>query len=378
MISETFHPGSFIFGPDSFSKVADVIARQRLKKPLVIADEGIQRSGLSGTLLGMLPPGAELFPGFSGEPTLQLAEKVTEQARLGGYDSVVALGGGSSLDVGKIASIMANNGGHISDYFAAERRSAPLPKVLIPTTAGSGSETSSFAVVRCDDGIKRFMFGRDVVADVAIVDSRLTRSCPKVAAAASGIDAFSTGLEAYMSKLATPFSDAFALDTVELGYKWLEKAVSDRDDAEALDRMSLAASLSGIAASTPAAVNICHCIAETLGPMYGIPHGKAVAAAMPYMVEFNFRASRARLRHLAYRIGLTDERELVPRLKELVKAVGLEGGFRRLGVPHSALQPAGKMIFEHRQHEYGLPQINPAPITLSGLEGLLEETWKGE
>jgi alcohol dehydrogenase class IV len=152
----------------------------------------------------------------------------------------------------------------------------------------------------------------------------------------------------------------------------------DREDEEALDDMSLAASLSGIAASSPAAVNIGHCIAETLGPLYDIPHGRAVAAALPYMVEFNLEFSRDRLKALARRLNMADESSIVPWLKATIKDVGLDSGFRQMGVPKEGLLIAAKMIFETRQYEYGLPQINPAPITLAGLESLLERTWRGE
>ena len=130
---------------------------------------------------------------------------VTEKVRESRFDSIIALGGGSTLDIGKVASIMATNEGLITDYFTSMRKAPPLRKILIPTTAGSGSEMSSSAVIEGDDGMKHFVCGDDVVADVAIVDSQLTWSCPKEVAAFSGIDVLSTGLEAYLSLLATPF-----------------------------------------------------------------------------------------------------------------------------------------------------------------------------
>jgi alcohol dehydrogenase class IV len=376
-ILELHHPGTFIFGRGAIDAVTDCLLRLGGKRPILIADDGVQSSGLSDQLLENLSPRPRLFT-FSGEPTLQLADSVARCVREGGYDSVLALGGGSSLDLGKIAALLATNGGNISDYFAAERECLSLPKILIPTTAGSGSETSSSAVVTADDGTKRWIVGGDLVADIALVDPTLTRSCPREVAAAAGIDVLSTGLEVYLSKRATPFSDFYAMETIDLSLRWLEKAVANVDDAEALDGMSLAASLSGIASSTPADVNIGHCIAETLGPMYHIPHGRAVGVVLPYMVAFNLEASRQRLRALASRLGLVDEFDVVARLKRIVKCLGFDGGFRRIGVPHDALEPVARLIFDQRQHEYQLGQINPSPITFQSLTNLLEDAWTGE
>ncbi|HML01897.1 MAG TPA: iron-containing alcohol dehydrogenase [Candidatus Bathyarchaeia archaeon] len=377
MIIEFHQPNLFIFGQGALSKITDVLVRLNVNSPLVVSDDGVRKAGLTDLLLEKMPLQAEVFSGFSGEPTLQLATSVIEKVREGGFDSVIAIGGGSALDVGKIAALLATNEGQVADCFVSKRKFPPLPKILIPTTAGSGSEMSSSAVLKFDDGLKHSITGEDVVADVAIVDSQLSRSCPNEVAASSGIDALSTGLEAYLSMLASPFSDMFATAAVELCFRWLERAVTDKDP-EALNGMSLAASLSGVAASTPADVNICHCIAETLGPRYDIPHGKAVAAIMPYMVEFNLDATRLRLRHLTRRLGMRDELSLAPRLKAIVKAVGLDICLKYMGVPREALETTAKIIFKSRQYEYMLPQINPFPITLSSLNKLLEACWKGE
>jgi alcohol dehydrogenase class IV len=377
MIIQSHQPGLFIFGLGALDAVPDALSSLGGKRPIVIADDGIQSCGLSDQLIKKLSSLPDLFSGFSSEPTLQLSDRAARRVREGGYDSLIAIGGGSTLDLGKIAALLATNAGKISDYFAAERGYPSLPKILIPTTAGSGSETSSSAVVECDDDIKRFVCGGDVVADVAIVDPLLTRSCPREVAAATGIDVLSTGLEAYLSKRASFFSDIYAVETVNLALRWLEKAVANVDDPEALEGMSLAASLSGIASSTPADVNICHCIAETIGPMFGIPHGRAVATTLPFMVQFNLEASHARLRLLAQRLGLADERRLLSRLNGLLTTLGFSSGFRQLGVPRSALEPTARLIFEQRQYEYKLPEINPAPITFDSLLKLLEDCWNG-
>ncbi|MGD0207496.1 MAG: iron-containing alcohol dehydrogenase [Verrucomicrobiota bacterium] len=377
MIVESHYPGTFIFGCGAIGTVRNALLRLGGKRPIVFADDGIRGSGLSDQLIEKLSLPSGLFSGFSGEPTLQLADSAARNIREGGYDSVIAIGGGSTLDLGKVAALLATNKGKISDYFTTKREHSSLPKILIPTTAGSGSETSSSAVIKCDDGIKRFVVGDDLVADVAIVDSNLTRSCPREVAAATGIDVLSTGLEAYLSKRATPFSDAYAVETIDLALRCLEKSVANADDAEALDGMSLAASLSGFASSTPADVNICHCIAETIGPMFDIAHGRAVATILPFMVQFNFEASQGRLRLLAHRLGLRDERILVLRITELVRALGFSTGFRQLGVPRDALEQTAKLIFDQRQYEYLLPEINPAPITFAGLLKLLEDCWNG-
>lgn len=378
MLVECYQPGSFIFGHGALDRAPDLLRCRGLRRPLIVADAGVRESGLFHDLLKDLPAQAELIPAFSGEPTFEVCDTITELVRQSAYDSVIAIGGGASLDIGKVAALMATNVGRVSDYFSDERKASPLPKLLIPTTAGSGSETSSSAVIRCPDGIKRFVSGSEMVADIAIVDSRLTVSCPRDVVASSGMDVISTGLEAYLSKQATPFSDAFAIQAVELGLRWIEKAYLNREDIQALDGMALGASFSGIAFSTPAGVNICHCIAETLGPIYDIPHGKAVAVALPYMVAFNLDASRARLGQLARRLGLTGEDAFVPHLKALLTALGLETGYRHLGVPYAALEPVARMIYEHRQFEYDLSEINPAPITLTGLKNLLEDVWLGQ
>ncbi len=179
MVITSYWPSSFIFGHGALGSTMEAVVHRGLKRPLVISDSNIRRSGLSDRLMEKLPFRAEVFSDFSGEPTVQLAARVAEYVRHGGFDSVIAIGGGSSLDLGKIAALLATNEGWISDYFFAGRKYPSLPKILIPTTAGSGSETSSSAVVKCDDGIKRFVCGADLVADVAIVDLELTTGCPR-------------------------------------------------------------------------------------------------------------------------------------------------------------------------------------------------------
>jgi len=378
MLTVSFQPKTIFFGFGALGKVEEAVHLLRGLRPLIVADGGIAKAGLPGKIAEALGSRTSVYSEFSGEPNIHLTEELAKVVRTSRFDVVIGVGGGSSLDAAKIASILATNTGGVLSYLDAPRPNPPLPKILLPTTAGSGSETSSFAVFRCDDGVKRYLYGPDVVADVAIIDPALTRTCPRPVAAASGVDALSTGMEAYLSKLHSPLSDLYAVETVELCHRFLVRAVKDADDDDALSGMSLAASLSGVAASTPAAVNIGHCIAETVGPLYDIPHGKAVAATLPYMVEFNKEACRERLQLLARRLELDDAQAIVNWLKATIKEVGLPSGFRHMGVPRADLPKLAELVFKKRQYECGLPDVNPAPVTEAGVIELIRKSWAGE
>ena len=385
-------PRKVIFGPNSTKKVSDEIARLASlhASVLLVTDKTIAKIGLSNRVIAPLRERGyevDVYSEISGEPALATAEAVSQYVRDHQFDIVVGLGGGSCMDMAKVGALAATNPKPIKEYIAfLEDRveNKTLPKILIPTTAGTGSEATSYAVV-VEQASKNFITSSSIVADVSVIDPALMASCPPKQTAGSGLDALSQCIEPYLSKTSDIFSDTFAVRGMQLISRNLKAAYQEGDDLEARSSMALGAFYGGISITTAAGVILGHCISETIGPRFKIPHGLACGIVLPYIVKFNIPAATDRIASLLH--YLSDERvtgteakanRVVQILRDLLKELDVSSALRDYGVTEADALGVAKFIASEQQKNYALPDLNPRPINESDMVTLFKEMWRGE
>ena len=282
-------PTKIIFGQGAAEEAA-VEAKKFGKKVFMVVDEIIRKVGLLEKVEKPLRDNGFEIKYFTPEPEprIETAKLVVETVREQKYDLVMGIGGGSSMDLAKVASIMATNPGEVTDYIGINLVQKPgIPKILMPTTAGTGAEVTPNAILASSvEENKTAIVSPYNFADVAIVDPLMTLTMPPKVTAVTGLDALTHAVEAYMSIRSNPLTDAIAYKAIQLISTYLPVAYADGENIEARSYMSLAALMAGIAichAGTCAG----HAAAYAFAVKYKIPHGLSCAIALPYIMEYN-------------------------------------------------------------------------------------------
>ncbi|MBU2535048.1 MAG: iron-containing alcohol dehydrogenase [Chloroflexi bacterium] len=304
-------PNKVIFGNGTVSQVGKEAEQLSAKKALIVTDKGVVKADLLADVKDSLKAhniDFDIFDQVEAEPPARNVDDGARMAVENGVDLVIGVGGGSSLDVAKGISIVVKNKGKILDYAGLEL--VPLrglPKILIPTTAGTGSEVTRVIVV-VDEAqhLKAAVHSNMNLADVAIVDPMLTLSMPSKVTADTGVDALVHAVESYVSALATPFSDVLSLEAVRLIAAYLPAAYAKAENIEARYHMSLAATLAGMA-FTSSNVGAVHALSNILGIKYHLSHGRANAVMLPYVVDCNKIGSLKKYAAIAQAMGENTE-----------------------------------------------------------------------
>ncbi len=279
-----------LLGVDAMSELGELLSENGKKKPLLVCDEGIRQSGILDTAIAAVEK-AELpyavFSEVQADPPAELVRQGFAFYQDNGCDSVVGIGGGSSIDTSKAINLMAHNSGHdILDFTKPDCRMNPAPGlVVVPTTSGTGSELSDGLIIS-EGHVKHPILALDAMSEFAILDPRNTVSLPPHITASTGMDALAQAVEAYISNVATSFTDMISEKIIEMVKEWLPKATSCGTDLKAREEMCLAACMSGWMLKYAHSV-AGHSTAHILGGYYHIPHGFACAYALPEIVEFN-------------------------------------------------------------------------------------------
>jgi alcohol dehydrogenase len=335
--------GRVLFGPGTVARLGDIARTFSAEKALVVSDPNVERLGHVNRVCELLQKaGIEVraFAEVEPDPSVETADKAADVAKDFGAGLVVGIGGGSSLDIAKAASVLVTNPGGAASYQGLGLvKNAGLPKVLIPTTAGTGSEVTFTAVlIRKKEGIKAGINDEKLYADYAILDPELTLSLPPRATASTGMDAFIHAFEAYVGKSATPFSDIFAESAIKRVGRWLRVATWDGRNLEARCEMMLASYYGG-AALANAGVGACHALSYPLGGLFGVPHGLANALLIPYVTHHSVMANPERYAEAAVLLGKERGASLrdaalacVEALEELVSDLSLPRTLKDLGI----------------------------------------------
>ena len=358
------------------NKALLVTGRSSLESGRVKAiEDELMRTGVDFTI----------YSDFKPEPTLDQAEKLAEYVSRTlsreKVDFVVGFGGGSSLDMAKVASLAFANPRPIEQYMGVDRVPRKgLPLILIPTTAGSGSEVSG-SIVLVRGGIKDGIVSEKVMADLAIVDPALTVTMPPHLTSITGIDALSHAIEAYMSINANAFTDPLALKAISMISASLRKAYSNGSDLDARKAMSEAALLAGLAFSN--ASNCAgHAAAYAFAAKYGVPHGMACGISLPYVMKFNLLAIPERLADVAIAMGVEGEglstRELaqlaIAEVIDLLTDLDLPTSLQEIGVPEGDVVKLAENMLKMTR----LLEANPRRVGPEEARKIFEVMWHGD
>jgi alcohol dehydrogenase len=286
-----FAPQRTRFGVGVIAEIGDEIARFGGNRVLVVTDPGLEESGIAERILEIIRGRAAyvaVFDGVVANPMDDDAAKGVSVAADMKADLIIGLGGGSSMDTAKAIAIVLTNGGKPSDYFGANTLKKPIaPLICVPTTAGTGSEVTPFAVITdSKTRVKMNILDPGVVPASSFVDPELTISMPPGLTASTGMDALTHAVEAYTCKLANPLTDALALKAVGIIVASLRRAVADGSNLDARNEMALGSLIAGLAFGN-ADVGGVHCMAEAIGGFYDTPHGIANSVFLPLVTEFN-------------------------------------------------------------------------------------------
>ena len=320
------------------------------KKPFICTDKGITKVGLTEQIAELIRKDAGVEPVIFDEtipnPTDKNVHDGLKIFKDKKCDMIISLGGGSSHDAGKGIGIVATNGGNIRNYEGVNKSTKPMPPfIAINTTAGTASEMTRFCIITdTDRKVKMAIVDWRVTPNLAINDPLLMAGMPPLLTAATGMDALTHAIEAYVSTIATPVTDACAMQAIDLISKYLRAAVANGQDMEARDRMAYAEYLAGMAFNN-ASLGHVHAMAHQLGGFYDLPHGVCNAILLPHVQQFNMIAKMSRFADIARAMGEPvdglSEREAAKRALEAIRAlsadVGIPSGLKELGVKEEDL-----------------------------------------
>ena len=333
-----------IFGRGSLSQLGESALRIGASKVFLVSDAGVIEAGWVDQAVHFLRSAGletEIFSALSTNPKDFEVREGVVRYRKSGCDGIVAVGGGSPTDVAKAIATLATNGGELHDYEGINRITRPLPPMVIaPSTAGAGSEVSQFAIiVDTVRKLKMSIISKSLMPDIAIVDPELLRTKDAKLAAATGLDAFTHGIESYVSLAATPLTDIHALKAIQLISRNLRQAVTDRGDMEANTNMAMAALTAGLAFSN-AILGATHAMTHQVDGLIDQHHGETNASILPFVMEFNLSACPERFRDIAVAMGedvtglsVMEAAELsVVAVRQLIKDIGLAKGLGQIGL----------------------------------------------
>ncbi|MDP9884222.1 alcohol dehydrogenase [Sinomonas atrocyanea] len=306
----TFHialPRTMKIGAGAVRELGDVIAEIGARRPLIVTDPFMQKSGTADIALQALHENgfeAAVFAETVPDPTTDSLAAGLAAVRQHDADVLVGLGGGSSIDTAKALGFLSKRGGPMRQYKAPRRNTGPsLPVVAVPTTAGSGSEATQFSIISdSETNEKMLCAGPAFLPVAAVVDYELTLSMPARLSADTGIDALTHAIEAYVSRKANPFSDGFALAAISAIGGNLREVYKNGSNRDAREAMMLAATQAGIAFSN-SSVALVHGMSRPLGAHFHIAHGLANAMLFPTVTEFSIAGAETRYADCARALG---------------------------------------------------------------------------
>lgn len=342
-----FMPAISLMGADCLKEAGDQVGELGFKKALIVTDKVLGQIGIVKKVTDVLDNKNieyAIYDETKPNPTVKNVNDGLALLKEKECDFVISLGGGSAHDCAKGIALLATNGGEIKDYEGVDKSKKPqLPMVGINTTAGTGSEMTLFAIITDEERhIKMALVDKHLTPIIAVNDPMLMLAMPKSLTAATGMDALTHAIEAYVSTSATPITDACAEKAIELISNYLVNAVENGEDVEARDMMAYAEYLAGMAFNN-ASLGYVHAMAHQLGGFYNLPHGVCNAILLPHVQEYNKATSASRLAKIAKIMGgniegLTDEQGAdlcIDMIKSLSQTIGIPEGLGVLGVKES-------------------------------------------
>ncbi len=373
------YPTTIWAGPGRIAELAEACSRTSIQRPLIVTDEGLATAPMITSALAALKHAA-LFAAVRGNPASSHVEAGLRAYRAGGHDGVVAFGGGSALDAGKVVAFMSGQTRplwdfeDIGDWWTRADPAGIAPVVAVPTTAGTGSEVGRAGVILNEETHqKKIIFHPQMMPRIVIADPELTIGLPRAVTAATGIDAFVHCFEAFCAPGFHPLADGIALEGMRLIQRFLPRAFADGNDIEARANMLAAASMGATAFQK--GLGGVHAIAHPVGSWFNTHHGLTNAVILPYVMEFN-------------RPAIADKTDVIARALDL-PARGFDGFMewvlqmrRDLGIPHSLADigvSAEKAAIIGREAALDPSAAgNPIPVDAAQLERIFRAAVSGK
>ncbi|CDG88037.1 L-threonine dehydrogenase [Xenorhabdus bovienii] len=343
-VSTFFIPPVNKIGMGCMTEAVELMKNYGYRQALIVTDRVLNEIGVVGEVQSLLAEAginSAIYAGTNPNPTTINVEEGLIILRQHDCDCVISLGGGSPHDCAKGIALVAANGGDIRDYEGVDRSAKPqLPLIAINTTAGTASEMTRFCIITdVDRHIKMAIVDKNVTPILSINDSALMAGMPKGLTAATGMDALTHAIEAYVSTAANPITDACALKAVTMISDYLRRAVANGNDMEARENMAYAQFLAGMAFNN-ASLGYVHAMAHQLGGFYDLPHGVCNAVLLPHVQKFNAKVSASRLKEIAAAMGadianLNDRQGAevcIQEISKLAKDVNIPAGLSELSV----------------------------------------------
>uniref|UniRef100_C6E2K1 Iron-containing alcohol dehydrogenase n=1 Tax=Geobacter sp. (strain M21) TaxID=443144 RepID=C6E2K1_GEOSM len=342
-------PTVSLMGIGSAKETGDQIKALGASKALIVTDKGLSAMGVADKIKSQVEAAgvsAVIFDGAEPNPTDINVHDGVKVYQDNGCDAIISLGGGSSHDCAKGIGMVIGNGGHIRDLEGVNKTTKPMPAfVAINTTAGTASEMTRFCIItNTDTHVKMAIVDWRCTPNVAINDPLLMVGKPAALTAATGMDALTHAVEAYVSTIATPITDACAIKAIELIAEYLSKAVANGEDLEARDKMAYAEYLAGMAFNN-ASLGYVHSMAHQLGGFYNLPHGVCNAILLPAVSQYNLIACPKRFADIAKALGenvdglsVTEAgQKAIDRIRTLSASIGIPTGLKALNVKEEDL-----------------------------------------
>jgi alcohol dehydrogenase len=370
-----YSPVKLVFGQPVATALPATLAETAVERVLLISDAGLAAIGLVDQMAGTLSSEGwqvATFTQVQSNPTVRDVEATVAQAREMDAQALVALGGGSVIDVGKAAGLLLTNDGSYTDYqFGGKPITRPiLPLIAVPTTAGTGSEMTKVTVIEDEEThFKKGVLSPHLFARAAVLDPALTLSLPPNLTAATGVDVVGHALEAYVGRRANPITDALALDALRRAYQHLPRATHQGDDLSARQQLMLASAMAGLAFDQ-SGLGIIHSVAGPVAGHYGLHHGLCIGLLLPQGLDYNLPVLGEKRSALLEALGMptiASDEDVVARVKAWMVDLGLPLTLSELDISDPDLpamaKEAARMVL--------LPN-NPRPATAQDCQRLLE------
>lgn len=333
-----------IFGSGSITQVGESCLRLGAQKVFIITDPGIITAGWLEPIIDSCQKAGlsyAIFSDLTTNPKDYEVERGVQQYLVAECDAIVGIGGGSAIDVAKAIALVATNGGKIHDYEGVDKINRPLPPlVMIPTTAGSGSEVSQFSIIlNSEHKIKMSIVSKSLIPDIAIIDPETLVTKDSLLTATTGLDVLTHGIEAFVSIAATPLTDVHALHSIQLVTNYLRPSVASKANIEAKEKMAMASLQAGLAFSN-AILGAVHAMSHAIGGRFLLPHGEVNAILLPHVIEYNYISAPEKFLQIAQilyphkeDISIVNARDLIVEyVRKLSEEIGAPQRLRHFGL----------------------------------------------
>lgn len=351
-------PQNIEFGVGSLKKLPEILNESKSEHVFLISDEGLAKLGVVKKVQDIVEADGlkcTTYLGVVPNPTVDVVNESTKCYKESGATSIIALGGGSSMDVAKATGVLATYGGKITDYEGLYKVSGPIvPIIAIPTTAGTGSEVTASAVVTDEErNYKMSVISYEMLPKYAVLDPQLIMTAPASIAASCGVDALIHALEAYVSNFASPFTDAMAEKAMELIGANIRRFVANRQDEEAACAMMTGSTFAGMAFAWAKLGNV-HAMSHPVSAYFHVPHGVANAVLLPTVIEYNALSDHGRYEKIYNFIREKKEpakdfkpQMLIDEIKKLNADLGIPQSLSEVGVTEDKIEAMAKDAVVH-------------------------------